>query len=79
MGSFWVNTHYNSGRVYTILYAHLCECSSVDASAIPKKKIDLGRGVQKTCQPAKPDPTRLVGLGRLLGLGGLGWVTKFFL
>ena len=34
------------------------------------------RGVQKTHRPAKLDPA---GLGRFLRLGGLGWVTKFFL
>ena len=38
--------------------------------------VDEIRGVQKTHWPAKPD---LAGLGRFLRLGGLGWVTKFFL
>ena len=37
------------------------------------------RGVQKTHRPAKPDLTRPLELGRFLRLGGLGWVTKFFL
>ena len=37
-----------------------------------------GKGVQKTHRPAKPDPTQPAGLGRFLGLGGLGWITKKF-
>ena len=28
---------------------------------------------------SQPDPTQLAGLGWFLGLGGFGWVTKFFL
>ena len=36
------------------------------------------RGVWPTCQN-RTNSTQLVGLGRFLGLGGLSWVTKFFL
>ena len=38
------------------------------------------RGVQKTHQSVKPDliQPKFIGLGRFLGLDGLGWVTKIF-
>ena len=36
------------------------------------------KGVQPIRQK-RPDPTQPAGLSRFLRLGGLGWVTKFFL
>ena len=40
--------------------------------------VAMSRGVQPTRQN-RPDPIQPVGLGQFLGLGGMGWVTKFFL
>ena len=40
--------------------------------------VAMSRGVQPTRQN-RPDPIQPVGLAQFLGLGGMGWVTKFFL
>ena len=41
-------------------------------------EITMSRVVWPTCQN-RSNPTQPTGLGRFLQLGGLGWVTKFFL
>ena len=52
-----------------------------ESSVIPRHMSELAifsRSVLKTHRPAKPNPSRPVGLGWFLRLGGLGWVTNFF-
>ena len=44
-------------------------------------KLSVGRGVQKTHKPTKPDPDSTCWVGSVFRAWwvGLGWVTKFFL